>query len=131
PHTAGRVALAAILTILAGTLVVGPAAGHTDLRSTTSGAAAAATDPSGVSFKLAGCKIPSGTTLPISGKFICADADYSEGNLGKGWNELDLVPLRITMDAGNSAPSTQTYSFRIAADYSKNGIPGWDFIENG
>ncbi|HEX6701903.1 MAG TPA: hypothetical protein VF101_14345 [Gaiellaceae bacterium] len=131
PHTTGRLALAAILTILVGALIVGPAAGRTDSRSTTSGTAAITTDPSGVSFKLAGCKLPAGGTLPIAGKFICPDGDYTEGNLGKSWNELDLVPLRITAVAGQSAPSSQTYSFRIAADYNKNSIPGWDFIENG
>jgi hypothetical protein len=90
----------------------------------------------GLSFRLQGCDLPAATTLPISGKFICPDADYSDGNLGKNWSELDLVPHRILITAGNSAPATQTYTFQIAADYSQTNNAnvthlGYDFIENG
>jgi len=41
-----------------------------------------------------------------SGKFIRPDAAYTTGNLGKGRDELDLVPHRATLTAGNSAPSS-------------------------
>jgi hypothetical protein len=88
----------------------------------------------GLSFRLQGCDLPLTTPLPNGGgKFICPDADYTDGNLGKNWNELDLVPHRILISAGNSAPALQTYSFQIAADYSqtKNAVThlGYDFIE--
>ena len=48
--------------------------------------------------------------LPDGGPFICPDEDYTTGNLGKTWNELDLVPYRITLQAGNSAPANQQYT---------------------
>ena len=82
-----------------------------------SGTAIAAADPSGVSFTLEGCRNDGSITLPNgSGKFICPDAAYTTGNLGKGWNELDLVPHRLTAKAGNSAPASQTYAVATAAD---------------
>jgi hypothetical protein len=85
----------------------------------------------GLSFRLQGCDLPVATVLPIAGKFICPDAAYTDGNLGKNWSELDLVPHRIIITAGNSAPATQTYTFRFAGDYFNSGRTGWDFIENG
>jgi uncharacterized repeat protein (TIGR01451 family) len=93
--------------------------------------AAAAADPSGVSFTLAGCRNNGSITLPNSGgKFVCPDSAYTTGNLGKGWNELDLVPFRITASAGNSAPATQTYSVAIALDAFDAGHPGYDVISS-
>jgi len=45
----------------------------------------AAGDPSQVNFTLAGCRNDGSITLPNgSGKFICPDAAYTTGNLGKG-----------------------------------------------
>lgn len=71
----------------------------------------------GVSFKIEGCRNDGSITLPNGGgEFICPDAAYTTGNLGKGWNELDLVPHRITANAGNSAPASQTYTIGAAAD---------------
>jgi hypothetical protein len=88
-----------------------------------------ATDPQQVNFTQEGCRNNGGITLPNgSGKFICPDSAYTTGNLGKGWNELDLVPLRVTVDAGTSAPATQTYTFAITADSAKSGVPGYDFL---
>jgi hypothetical protein len=59
-----------------------------------------------------------GNTLPL----VCDEnptivpqqggAVYTTGNLGKGWNELDLVPFRITVKPGDST----TFSFYVAAD---------------
>src|SRR5262245_6495179 len=72
--------------------------------------ALATDDPSSVSFTLEGCRNDGTITLPIGGRFVCPDSAYTTGNLGKGWNELDLVPYRITANAGNSAPLTQTYA---------------------
>ena len=76
-----------------------------------------ATSATGVSFTLSGCRNNGTITLPNgNGDFVCPDAAYTTGNLGKGWNELDLVPARFELSAGNSAPSTQTYTFAVAVD---------------
>jgi uncharacterized repeat protein (TIGR01451 family) len=86
----------------------------------------AASDPNHVTFTLEGCRLAAGDTLPNTlGKFVCPDADYTTGNLGKLWNELDLVPHRITAANGNGQ---QTYAVVIAADNLKGGAPGYDVI---
>ena len=78
---------------------------------------AIAQDSQSVSYTLEGCRNDGTITLPNgSGDFICPDTAYTSGNLGKGWNELDLVPHRATLLANNSAPSSQTYLFTLAAD---------------
>jgi hypothetical protein len=88
-------------------------------------AVASAADPDHVQFRLEGCRLPAGATLPnASGQFVCADADYTTGNLGKNWHELDLVPHRLTADAGPA----QTYTVAIAADNLDGGRPGYDAI---
>jgi len=128
--------IAAVVVATAGAQTggAGGATGHSP-KSHHAARTLAGTTSYNVSFRLQGCDLPVATTLPISGKFICPDADYSDGNLGKNWNELDLVPHRILITAGTNAPATQTYTFQIAADYSqtKNGVtaPGYDLIENG
>jgi hypothetical protein len=95
----------------------------------TPSALAAAGDPAQVSFTLEGCRNDGTIILPDgSGKFICPDADYTSGNLGKGWNELDLVPYRLTADAGNSAPASQTYTIAIVVDNEDAGAPGYDVL---
>ncbi len=90
--------------------------------------AAGATAPDSVSLALEGCRINASVTLPIGGKFVCPDALYTTGNLGKGWNELDLVPYRLTADAGNAAPASQSYSLTIVVDREDAGAPGYDFL---
>src|SRR5690348_3759539 len=63
--------------------------------------------PSGIGFTQEGCNNPGGLVLPnSSGDFICPTADYTTGNLGKNWSELDLVPLRVIVSASNSAPAS-------------------------
>jgi hypothetical protein len=90
---------------------------------------AQATDPTQVSFTLDGCRNDGSITLPNGGgDFICPDAVYTSGNLGKGWNELDLVPYRLTTSAGNSAPSTQTYTVAVVVDNRDAGHPGYDVL---
>ena len=90
---------------------------------------AGAAEPQHVSFTLEGCDQDMTFTLPNgSGKFICPDARYGTGNLGKNWNELDLVPFRFTADAGNAAPDTQTYGIGIAVDREDVGRPGYDVL---
>jgi hypothetical protein len=88
----------------------------------------AAPDPSNkISFKFEGCDLAPGETLPnADGDFVCADTSYNEGNLGKGWNELDLVPHRLTV--GNSGSSSETFSVVITADAFDAGHPGYDVI---
>ena len=109
----------------------------------TIGAAAAPTNPppSGISFTLEGCRLPTDNaglpdyTLPLNGKFVCknqtwdgSNDDYTTGNLGKSWNELDLVPYRIVVDAGNSAPNTSNFTFAAVLDAFDAGHPGYDVI---
>jgi hypothetical protein len=87
--------------------------------------AAAAPDPVQVNFTLEGCRLPAGEQLPNgNGDFICADADYTTGNLGKNWNELDLVPYRLHASSG----SAQTYTVAITADHINAGKTGYDVI---
>lgn len=91
--------------------------------------ALAAPNPDSVSFTLEGCRNNGGISLPNgAGAFICPDAAYTTGNLGKGWNELDLVPYRITTNAGNSAPLSQTYAVAVVLDAVDGGAPGFDVL---
>lgn len=93
------------------------------------GSALAANDPQQVQFTLEGCRNDGSITLPNSGgKFICPDGAYTSGNLGKGWNELDLVPYRLTADTGNPAPASQTYTIAIVLDYKDSNRPGYDVL---
>jgi hypothetical protein len=94
---------------------------------------AATLDPEHVSFTLEGCRGTAGILPDSNGKFIChpdtgPGSLYTTGNLGGGWNELDLVPHRVTADAGNAAPSSQTYKIAIVADNFDAGHPGYDVI---
>jgi uncharacterized repeat protein (TIGR01451 family) len=90
---------------------------------------AGAAEPTSVSFTLEGCRNNGGVTLPNGdGDFICADSAYTSGNLGKGWNELDLVPYRLTADAGTSAPASQTYTVSIVLDREDVTRPGYDVL---
>jgi hypothetical protein len=94
-------------------------------------AVAGATAPSHVGSTLEGCKVTTTITLPNgSGDFICPTAAYTSGNLGKFWNELDLVPFRLTLDAGGAAPATQTYSVAVVLDHEDGtpARPGYDVI---
>ncbi|HET7486612.1 MAG TPA: hypothetical protein VFJ85_01690 [Acidimicrobiales bacterium] len=89
---------------------------------------AAAADPQQVSFTLEGCRNDGSIVLPIGGQFICPNAAYTTGNLGKGWNELDLVPFRLTSSAGNSAPASQTFTVAVVLDNFDAGHPGYDVL---
>ncbi len=93
------------------------------------GTAAAAGDPIGVQVTLEGCRNNGTIALPDgAGAFVCPDGAYTTGNLGKGWNELDLVPHRLTLDAGTSAPAVQTYSLAVAVDSRDADKPGYDVM---
>jgi hypothetical protein len=85
--------------------------------------------PSGIGFTQQGCNNPGGLVLPNgSGQFVCPNADYTTGNLGKNWSELDLVPFRVTVTAGNSAPASSTFSFAVAVDSTNGGKTGFDVL---
>jgi len=87
--------------------------------------------PTGIGFTLLGCR-GSESLLLASGPYLCPDADYTDGNQGKDWNELDLVPFRLVATANGSAPATQTYDVATVADYlgvfGKNSYPGFDYM---
>jgi len=72
--------LVALVALIAGLIVIVPIA-----------PASAAPDPSHITLTLEGCKGDAGD-FPAAGPFVCPDAGYTTGNLGQGWNELDLVP---------------------------------------
>jgi hypothetical protein len=115
-------ALGLALALLGGTNpLVGTASGNIGTSAESYG---------GLSFRLQGCDRSVTTTLPNgSGKFICPNGLYTDGNLGQNWNELDLVPHRVLINAGNN-PDT-TYHFQVEADYKVFGSPdkiGYDFI---
>jgi hypothetical protein len=84
----------------------------------------------GISHTLEGCRptAQSPVTFPDNGPFICPDNLYTTGNLGKSWNELDLVPGRVTLKAGNSAPATQLHAFVVAVDNMDAARPGYDVL---
>ena len=88
---------------------------------------ASATPPDHVANTLQGCKPGTYTLTPQP---HCADGDYTTGNLGKSWNELDLVPYRLTQSAGNAAPANQTYSVAVVLDAVDGNPdrPGYDVI---
>ena len=88
--------------------------------------AEAASDPNHVSFTLEGCRLENGAFIEAT--VTCEDAAYTSGNLGKEWNELDLVPYRLTTGVGNQADATTTYTFGITADREDAGHPGYDVL---
>ena len=124
-------AMLATVTLLSALIVALPAS-----------PANAADPPSGISFTLEGCNLPVNNqtglpqyTLPLNGKFVCNDQtwsgandDYTTGNLGKSWNELDLVPYRVVVSAGNSAPPSSSFSFLVVLDRKDAGADGYDVL---
>src|SRR5260370_8359364 len=98
-----------------------------------------AQQPVHVGFTLQGCRFYAGITLPDgSNQIICRPDDpgkpddaYTDGNKGKGWAELGLVPFRLTTTSGNQGDVTTDYQITIAADYQDNTAghtPGFDII---
>lgn len=88
-------------------------------------------DPVNVQVTLEGCRNGGTITLPDgTGAFICPDAAYTTGNLGKGWNELDLVPHRLTLQAGGNAPANQTYRLGVAVDNLEGTTLGYDVLSS-
>ena len=84
--------------------------------------------PDHINISLNGCRNDGSITLPNgSNQFVCPDAAYTSGNLGKGWNELDLVPHRLITTRGNTS-NTPSYNVIVAADNLLNGFLGYDVI---
>ena len=83
---------------------------------------ASATEPA---LGLEGCR-GSAAEYPANGPFVCPDDEYTPGNLQKLWNELDLVPFRVTSTA--SASDDFPFTTTLAADYKDDGNTGYDFI---
>ncbi|HVL98614.1 MAG TPA: hypothetical protein VM324_04910 [Egibacteraceae bacterium] len=117
PRARARTALILAVTLLAGLLPF------------TTPPANATNDPDRISFTLEGCRNPGTDYNPDAtpADLVCDDKNYTTGNLGKSWNELDLVPHRVTLV---NAHQTQTYTFIVAGDYVNNAgtAVGWDFI---
>lgn len=61
-------------------------------------------------------------------KYICGDDEYTSGNLGKGWNELDLVPHRLTTQVGTQSSATTDFDLRITGDSVSGDAVGYDYI---
>jgi hypothetical protein len=87
---------------------------------------ASAVDGNQITERLEGCRA-SADIYPELGPFVCPDEDYTTGNLGPGWNELDLVPHRLTVDRSSNS-STPTYEVNVVADREDGGAPGYDYI---
>ena len=99
-----------------------------------------------ISFDIEGCRLDKATegtydptaTPPV---FTCdssaawpdgADA-YTDGNLGKQWNELDLVPHRIGSDTAGLTTEDETYQVIVGADNLVDTDPlkiGFDRVVN-
>jgi hypothetical protein len=79
-------------------------------------------------YTLEGCRQTSPPiTFPDAGPFICPTPAYTTGNLGKGWNELDLVPHRVTL----TKPVAGTVTLNLGGDHEYtqgSGIFGWDVV---
>ena len=90
---------------------------------------AGAVESVGVSFTLEGCRANSDPQLSQ----ICLDKYYTTGNLdspgqGPSWNELDLVPHRLTTSAGTSSLAINVYDVTIAVDYLNDDLIGYDAL---
>jgi len=79
-------------------------------------------------LKLEGCSQDGTIALPNgSGEFVCPnDSDYTTGNLAKLWNELDLVPFRLTTTTHGGDPTD--YNVIVAGDSQLNAATGWDVV---
>lgn len=106
--------------------------GVTSIAASSASAAGSTSTGTGISYTLEGCR--ASTDAYLAGTFVCPDSAYTTGNLGPGWNEFDLVPGRVILDASNSHPAGEIFSFVVAVDYCSgtatlatcNGTPGYD-----
>jgi hypothetical protein len=82
----------------------------------------AAGDPVQVQTTLEACRRPAPAASCSYG------GDFTTGNLGKNWAELDYVPHRLTL---HNNGANQTFSIRLSSDHLLNGKIGYDFIKQG
>lgn len=81
---------------------------------------------SGTSFSIVGCD-GGASLVSTTAPYVCPDANYVRGNL-VGWQELDLLPIRVTASTTGSAPATQTYTIAPVVAFMNTGVPGFDFM---
>jgi hypothetical protein len=98
------------------------------IMSTLSVSPAHAADTTNPGYTLEGCRqtVPL-ITFPDNGPYICPEDAYTTGNLGKGWNELDLVPHRVTLASFDAGSVT----LLLGGDHEYtqgSGIFGWDVV---
>jgi hypothetical protein len=94
---------------------------------------AVATSPSQVTITWNGCRGDTDSyiaTGDANTPFVCGDDQYTGGNLGTGWAELDLVPYRLTTEIKDQTGVTTSYDLRWTGDYfdAQGNGPGYDFI---
>ena len=117
---------------LVGLTVVAMVATFAPLSPVVTSGASAAPASSGPGYTLEGCQQDGPhaghLTLPNGdGKFICPDNAYTTGNLSKGWNELDLVPHRVTL----AHPPAGSVTLNLGGDhlYTQGSTAvGWDVV---
>jgi len=93
----------------------------------TATAANAAGNPVQVNSTLEGCRRPA-ALAKCTYNAQQNQSDFTTGDLGKEWAELDFVPHRLTLQ-NNGAD--QTFSIELAADNMLNGKLGYDLIKQG
>lgn len=70
-----------------------------------------------IGFDIEGCNLKATDATynpPIS--WLCDDSAYTDGNLGKNWNELDLVPYRFESNTAGLGTPSETYQIIVGAD---------------
>src|SRR5881227_3818988 len=90
-------------------------------------APARAADPTQVQMTLEGCRRPA-VAAKCTYNTQQNQSDFTTGDLGKNWAELDFVPHRLTLTNGGG---DQTFSIRLSADHMLNSKLGYDFIKQG
>jgi hypothetical protein len=86
-----------------------------------------AADPVQVQTTLEGCRRPA-LAAKCTYNAQQNQSDFTTGELGKNWAELDFVPHRLTL-SNNGAQ--QTFSIRLSSDHMLNSKLGYDFIKAG
>ena len=91
-----------------------------------------------IGFDIEGCRLDKSTegtydataTPPV---LTCDNSAYTDGNLGKQWEELDLVSHRIESDTSGLATADETYQIIVGADNLVDNSPlkiGFDRVVN-
>jgi len=112
------------------------------------GGQALAVDPDGynpalapsnpIGFDIEGCNLNKATegtydATAMPPILTCDNDAYTDGNLGKEWNELDLVPHRIESETFGLTTADETYHVIVGADNQTDDDPlkiGFDRVVN-